>query len=107
MNLPLPHGYSVNDGIQKEHCSFHYYSVDKVAQKMSLLGKCMLLAKMDIKQAYRNIAIALGDIHLLGLRWDNELYVDQVLPFGLFSASLIFSAVADALPWIMKQRGTS
>ena len=62
---------------------------------------------LNSKQAYRNIAIALGDIHLLGLRWDNELYVDQVLPFGLFSASLIFSAVADALPWIMKQRGTS
>ena len=67
----------------------------------------MLLAKMDIRQAYRNIAIALGDIHLLGLRWDNKLYVDQVLPFGLFSASLIFFAVADVLLWIMKQRGMS
>ena len=72
---------------------------------MVLLGKGALLAKMDIKQAYRNVPVAPEDRYLLGLIWDNKIYVDQVLPFGLRSAPLIFSTVADALLWMMKQRG--
>ena len=71
------------------------------------LGKARYCAKMGIKQAYHNIAIASGDRHLLGLHWDNKLYIHQVLSFRLCSTPLIFSAVADALLWIMKQRGTS
>ena len=35
------------------------------------------------------------------------MYVDKTLPFGLRSAPLIFSALADALAWIMKQKGVS
>ena len=62
---------------------------------------------MDIKQAYRNVPVAPEDRHLLGLMWDNKIHIDQVLPFGLCSAPLIFSAVADALLWIIKQSGTS
>ena len=106
MDLSSPHRHSVNDGIRKELCSFHYTSVDEAAEKMTLLGKGTLLEKMDIKQAYRNIPVAPEDRHLLGLHWDNKLYIDQVLPFGLRSAPLI-SAVADALLWIMKHKGTT
>jgi len=62
---------------------------------------------MDIKQAYRHIPVAPEDRHLLGLSWKGETYIDQVLPFGLRSAPLIFSAVADALQWIMINRGVS
>ena len=105
MDLSSPSGRSVNDGILKELCSFHYTSMDKAAKKMVLLGKGALLAKMDIKQAYRNVPVAPEDRYLLGLIWDNRIY--QVLPFGLRSAPPIFFVVADALVWMMKQRGTS
>jgi len=33
------------------------------------------------------------------------VYIDAVLPLGLCSAPLLFSAVADALQWIMMRRG--
>ena len=33
--------------------------------------------------------------------------MDMVLPFGLHSAPLLFTAVADALQWAMQQKGTS
>ena len=62
---------------------------------------------MDIKQAYRNIPVAPEDRHLLGIQWNDTVYIDQVLPFGLRSAPLVFSAVADALLWIMQQKGVS
>ena len=35
------------------------------------------------------------------------MYIDKVLPFRLRSAPLIFSAVADALQWIMTRHGVS
>ena len=45
------------------------------------------------------------DWPLLGMRWQGAYYVDTCLPFGLRSASKIFTALADALHWIMTSRG--
>ena len=98
MDLSLPTGH---DGIEKEFCTFYYASISDAAMQLNALGKGALMAKMDIKQAYRNIPVALEDRHLLGISWDNTVYVDQVLPFGLRSVPLIFSTVADTLLWIM------
>ena len=97
MDLSSPHGHSVNDGIAKDMCSLHYTSIDDAASKILTLGKGAMLAKMDIRQAYRNIPVAPEDKHLLGLQWNDQIYIDQVLPFGLRSAPMIFSAIADAL----------
>ena len=35
------------------------------------------------------------------------MYVDAVLPFGLRSAPKIFTALADALQWILQRRGAT
>ena len=43
------------------------------------------------------------DCHLLSVKWDNSLYIDQTLPFGLQSAPKIFSAVANAIQWILQR----
>ena len=45
------------------------------------------------------------DQHLLGVQWNGSVYIDKVLPFGLRSAPKIFSAVADALLWILNKKG--
>ena len=42
---------------------------------------------------------------LLGMQWQGRLFIDATLPFGLRSAPLIFSAVADALEWVVRQAG--
>ena len=107
MDLSSPHGHSVNDGIAKELCSHHYSSIDDAATRVTALGPGCMLAKMDIRQAYRNIPVAPEDKYLLGLQWNNHIYIDQVLPFGLRSAPMIFSAIADALLWIMLKKGVS
>ena len=107
MDLSSPSGHSVNDGIAKEDCSFHYASIDLTTTQITKLGKGTLLAKMDIQRAYRNIPVAPVDRSLLGLQWQGKIYVDKALPFGLRSTPLIFSAVADALLWIMLRWGVS
>ena len=105
VDLSSPEHFSVNDGIAKELCSLTYTSVDDVVACVLKAGKGALLAKMDIKQAYRNIPVHPDDRPLLGMKWQGRVFVDKTLPFGLRSAPLIFSAVADALQWIMQRRG--
>ena len=107
LDLSSPEGHSVNDGIAKELASLCYVSVDDVVAQVVRLGRGSMLAKMDIKHAYRNISVHPADCLLLGMLWDNKVYVDTALPFGLRSAPLIFSAVADVLEWVMRQEGVS
>ncbi len=42
---------------------------------------------------------------MLGMRWKGGLFIDTALPFGLRSAPKIFTAVADAVQWIVEQEG--
>ena len=38
---------------------------------------------------------------------DGRMYADKTLPFGLRSDLLLYSAVADALGWIMSKNGAT
>ena len=48
----------MNDSIPSRLCSLKYVTVNQVAMKAVSLGKGALLAKIDIKSAYRLIPIA-------------------------------------------------
>ncbi len=105
VNLSAPEGHSVNDGIDRELSSVAYTSVDDVIRRVLRLGKGALIAKADVKAAYRNIPVHPRDRWLLRMRWEGVTYVDGTLPFGLRSAPLLFTAVGDAIEWIATQRG--
>ena len=70
-------------------------SVDDITAQILTVGRGTLMAKIDIKNAYRNIPVHPSDRHLLGMEWQNQLYVDGALPFGLRSAPKIFNTIAD------------
>ena len=91
----------MNDGIAKDMSSLTYTSVDLVASRILQLGRGTELAKMDIKQAYRLVPVHPDDRRLLGIEWQEEVYIDKCLPFGLCSAPILFSAVADAVQGMM------
>ena len=105
VDLSHPDGRSVNDGISPELCSLQYVRVDDVAKQLLELGPGALMAKMDIKSAYRIVPVHPQDRFLLGMQWEDRVYVDAALPFGLRSAPKIFNALADALEWIVKEHG--
>ena len=57
------------------------------------LGHGSLLAKIDIKSAYRLIPVHPHDRKWLGMQWYQLLYIDGMLPFGLRSSPLnLFSS---------------
>ena len=77
VDLSSPRGASVNDGIDPRLCSLSYVRIDKAAERVAALGRGAQLAKVDVQNAYR------------------------IVP----SAPKIFSAVADAVLWMMYDKG--
>ena len=105
LDLSSPEGHSVNDGIPSHLCSLSYISVDDAARAVVRAGRGALLAKVDIKSAYRIVEVHPEDRPLLGMQFDGLTFVDSVLPFGLRSAPKIFTALADALEWVVRRAG--
>ena len=105
VDLSSPHGRSVNDGIDSELCTLSYMRVYDVAKTILALGRGALMAKVDIRNAYRLMPVHPDDRLLLGMEWQGQAYVDTALPFGLRSAPKIFTALADLLEWIFRRGG--
>ena len=105
VDLSSPAGHSVNDAIPVDNCHTQYASVLDAAKLIRRLGAGTLLAKVDLQHAYRIVPVHPDDHHLLGLRWGGYVYIDTALPFGLRSAPKSFSALADALAWILHAEG--
>ena len=82
LDLSSPEGGSVNNGISREWCSLSYLSVDEVVRTVVRLGRGALMAKFDLKAAYRNVPVHPDDRRLLGMVWEDQLFVDTALPFG-------------------------
>ena len=106
-DLSFPQGESVNDGISQALSSLSYASLWDAAAIMARLGRGALLSKLDLQNAYKMIPIHPSDLHLMGIHWEGVQWVDAALPFGLRSAPKLFSAVADALLWVMFEHGVS
>ena len=104
-DLSFPTGFSVNDGIDPLLCTLSYTTVDDIAAAVASLGTGALLAKVDIESAYRLIPVHPADRCLQAIQWENHIFIDSMLPFGLRSAPKIFNAVADALHWYLQQSG--
>jgi len=107
VDLSHPSGSSVNDHIPKSLCSLSYITVDNAIQKILEYGQYTILAKVDIKSAFRLIPVHPTDRHLLGMRWRRQVYIDTCLPFGLRSAPKLFNILADLVSWIAVQHGIS
>ena len=107
VDLSSPHGKSVNDGIEAELCTLEYLRLDEVTNRLVKSGRGTMLAKMDVASAYRMVPVHPEDRPLLAIQWTGQLYFDTRLPFGLRSPRKIFTAVADALQWVLEEQGVS
>ena len=105
VDLSSPHDHSVNDAISKDLSSISYTSLDDAATFIQHLGPGCLLAKLDLKEAYRAVPVHPADQPRLAVRWNNTVFLDRALPFGLRSAPKLFSALTDGLMWILHSKG--
>jgi hypothetical protein len=101
-HLSYPCGDSINDHINPELCSVQYTRFDEAVLMVQRLGKGALLAKADIKSAFRLIPVAIEDFHLLGFKFDGLYYFDKALPFGCSISCATFERFARFLEWVVR-----
>ena len=97
IDLSHPQGYSVNDGIPSSLCSIKYITIDDAINQILSLGKGTMMAKIDIKSAFRLLPVHPADRHLLMMNWNNSIYIDLCIPFGLRSAPKLFNVAQNIM----------
>ena len=83
----------------------HLPSVDSLVDMVKDKGLGCLLYKQDLKQAYRQIPVDPGDIHVLGYMFQGHLYFDRVLPMGLRSSCQACQRVTNAVAYAFGELG--
>ena len=72
VNLSAPIGLSVNDAIEPSLCSVQYASVADAARRVQDCGPEALMAKQDLKAAYRMVPVHPADSPLLAFTGGNQ-----------------------------------
>ncbi|MES9905170.1 MAG: reverse transcriptase domain-containing protein, partial [Sedimenticola sp.] len=101
-HLSYPAGESVNDYIDPSLCSVQYTRFDKAVEMVQGLGPGALLAKADIKSAFRLLPVSPQDFELLGFQFDNKYYFDKCLPFGCSLSCALFEKFANCLEFLVR-----
>eukprot|EP00794_Sanderia_malayensis_P011690 gene11690-12903_t len=80
--------------------------IPEAIRHIMYLGPSALLSKFDVKQAFHLLPVQEEGRRFLGLRWQQSLYFDLALPFGLRSAPKMFSRFTDVLQSILLLKGS-
>ena len=79
VDLSHPSSGSINSGIPKSLCSLKYITVDSAINHINQMGQGTLLAKIDIKSAFRLLPVHPADCHLLSMKWNKQIFIDTCL----------------------------
>jgi len=97
----------VNDTIDEERIRVRYARFQDAVRAVRRFGRNCLMAKVDWKSAFRQIAVNADDWPLLGLHWRDQWFFRLVLPFGLRSSPFLFTCFAAAFAAILQARNIS
>lgn len=103
-HLSYPPSSSINTYIDPKDTTVTYTSFDTVVNTISKLGRGALLAKEDIKSAFRLIPVYPGDFELLGLFFRGAYYFDKMLPFGCSISCKIFETFSTFIEWLVRRQ---
>lgn len=101
-HLSHPLTSSVNDGIPASFRTLQYTRIEEIFDLVRQAGRGCYIFKRDLKDAFRMIPVAPEQRWLLGFTWEDRLYHENVLPFGLGTAPFIFNLVAEGLHWVLQ-----
>lgn len=88
------------------HFSFskvQYDTLDSIVSLVQFFGEGTLMAKSDIKDAFRIVPINPLEYHLLGFTSEKKFYC---LPMGASSSCKIFEELSQALVWVNRYKAS-
>ena len=103
-HLSFPEGDSVNDCIDPALCSVHYTSFDEAIHMIQDMGRGCLMAKTDVKSAFRLLPIRISEFDQLGFKFEDKYYFDKSMPFGCSISCATWEKVATFLEFVIKQK---
>lgn len=101
-DLSYPKGDSVNAHIDPKLCSVQYTKFDAAVHMVQKLGPGALLAKSDLKSAFRNLPVAKRDFPNLGFKFKGQYFFDKAMPFGCSISCASFEMFACFLEWAVR-----
>ena len=69
--------------------------------EISKVGDNVLLYKLDISRAFRNLRIDPRDYGVMGLQWERKFYVDVSVAFGYKHGSAQMQRLGDTIRYVM------
>lgn len=101
-HLSHPAGDSVNDYIDHKYCSVRYTPFEEALEMLEKLGSGALMARLDVKSAFRLLPVHPSDFQLLGYKINDYIYIDKCMPFGCSVSCAKFEKFASFLEWVLK-----
>ena len=110
VDLSWPLSNSVNSCIpdnQFDVMSFNlkYPNIDMIIEKIQEIGPEALLHKVDLERAFRNLRIDPTTYPLCCLKWNDVIYVDVSVAFGLKIGAAAFQMCTDIITYKLCQQG--
>ena len=102
MHLSFPPGTSINDRINISDFPLRYSTVYDTVMR---LGRHALMAKVDVQNAFHLCPVHPSEYHFLSYQWQGQFFYDQVLPFSLRFAPYVLNCLAEAIEWLVRQKG--
>lgn len=100
-----PHTESINKTLDSDDFPTEWGTFDDTSKMVLSLPTGCTAATFDISAAYRITPIRPVQQNALCVSWQNKIYVDRAVMFGLASSAGVFGAVADMLVAIYKAAG--
>ena len=100
----------MNDGIDKGACKVQYTNFDEAIDLVVGAGPGALLAKADIKSAFRLLPIHRSPLRICvfwGKKIDEQFFVDKVLPMGASCAPALLETFSTFLEWVVRKQSGS
>ena len=109
VDLSWPRDNSLNANVTEMYDDLHYKlkypTLDIIRNRLIQLGPTALLFKIDLSRAFRNLPVDPIDVHLLGISFNDNYYIDLSIPFGYVHGSACCQRVTDAIRYICNKKG--
>lgn len=110
VDLSFPPGQSVNTGIDTssvlgKNISYTLPSITDLITRLRLVGSGAYIWKADLARAYRQLRTDPIDTPLLGVTFDQKIYIDNCPPFGCRSSSAVCQRTANAVVYMLARQG--
>ena len=110
LNLSYPHGCSLNDNVDKlyfdgKRFALKFPSIDDIVHEFSKYSIEVLISKIHISRAFRNLRVDPADAIKFGIKWKDAFFLDVVAAFSWVHGSSSFQLAADAITYITERHG--